>query len=445
MLALVTPLLLFTVSCEGKNDDKPEWEWDNDEVENSDKPRILWIDAAANFKDFANSKENIFRDLQLAKDAGFTGVVVDVRPTSGDVLFQTDVVDQVEWLGAWLSKGYAKVERTAAWDYLEAFIDAGRQLDLKIYAGINTFVGGNTTNLGSEGVLFRDSEKEKWATQLLTENGIKSTLEVGGSGAKFFNPVREDVQNYICNFLEDLAAYDGLEGIILDRGRFAGLDSDFSSYTKSKFEEFLGYSIQNFPEDVMKPGTTAGNFPSPTPTYFKEWLEFRVKVMHDFFEKAAFKVNSVNPELKFGVYVGGWYSTYYEVGVNWASPDYNTASDYLSWATSDYKNYGYADIMDIILIGAYAAPARVYGTSEWTVQGFCSKACDKIKGDATVIGGPDIGNGEWATAGDEVTNEAIIQSVDAVMDVCDGYFLFDMIHLKNKNQWNYVKEGIDNL
>jgi hypothetical protein len=29
------------------------------------------------------------------------------------------------------------------------------------------------------------------------------------------------------------------------------------------------------------------------------------------------------------------------------------------------------------------------------------------------------------------------------MDECDGYFLFDMIHLKLANQWQYAKEGID--
>lgn len=61
---------------------------------NADKPRYIWIDAAANFPDFANSKENIARDLTLAKNAGFTDVVVDVRPTSGDVLFKTDKVEQ---------------------------------------------------------------------------------------------------------------------------------------------------------------------------------------------------------------------------------------------------------------------------------------------------------------------------------------------------------------
>ena len=30
----------------------------------------------------------------------------------------------------------------------------------------------------------------------------------------------------------------------------------------------------------------------------------------------------------------------------------------------------------------------------------------------------------------------------ACMNVCDGYFLFDMIHLKKADQWQYAKEGI---
>ncbi len=430
------------VSCGGQEDDELEWEWE-EEKDNSEKSRVIWVDAAANFPDFANSKENIVRDLTLAKEAGFTDVVVDVRPTTGDVLFQTDVVEQVQWLGAWLPSGYTKIERTATWDYLQAFIDAGHRLGLKVYAGVNTFSGGNTTSTGSEGMLFRESDKKAWATQLLTESGIVSTLDLGGSGAKFFNPANEEVQDYLCNMLEDLAAYQDLDGIILDRGRFDGFDSDFSDYTKKKFEDFLGYSVQNFPADVMEYSMTSGGLPSSLPTYFKQWLEFRVKVIHDFMEKAQIRVKSVNPDIDFGVYVGGWYSSYYGVGVNWASPNYNTASDYPKWATATYKNYGYADHMDIILIGAYAAPTRVFGTTEWTIQGFCSRAADKIKDEAIVIGGPDVGNGDWATSSNEVTNQAIVQSVDAAMNSCDGYFLFDMIHLKQKDQWKYVKQGID--
>jgi len=79
-------------------------------------------------------------------------------------------------------------------------------------------------------------------------------------------------------------------------------------------------------------------------------LEFRVKTIHDFVVKAHDKVKSVNPKIQFGVYVGGWYSTYYDSGVNWASPKYDTSSNY-SWATPEYKNYGYADHLDFMLVG----------------------------------------------------------------------------------------------
>lgn len=435
----------FLATACGEDEDKDYgWEWD-DEENNADKPRFIWVDAAANFPDFANNKENILRDLKIAKETGFTDVVVDVRPTTGDVLFQTDVVDQVQWLGAWTSSGYTKIERTATWDYLQAFIDAGHSLGLRIHASINTFIGGNRTSLGPEGMLFREAAKKPWATELLTETGIENTLDQSTTGAKFFNPVNIDVQNYLLNMLDDLAAYKELDGIFLDRGRFDGLDSDFSDYTKRKFEDYLGYSIQNFPDDVVRPDMLEGGLPSDLPIYFKQWLEFRAKVTHDFMEDAEVRVKAINPDVKFGVYVGAWYSSYYGVGVNWASPSYNTASFYSKWATPAYKNFGYADHMDIILIGAYASPTKVYGSSEWTIQGFCSTAMERIKGDAIVIGGPDVGNGDWATSSDDVVNQAITQSVDAAINASDGYFLFDMIHLKKKDQWKYVKAGIDQV
>lgn len=437
--------MILTSAC--KDDEGKDYGWDLDEDKgknNADKPRFIWVDAAANFPDFANSKENIRRDLTLAKEAGFTDIVVDVRPTNGDVLFQTDVEDQVTGLNAWTSDGYKRIQRTESWDYLQAFIDMGHELDLKIHAAINTFTGANRTSLGPDGMLFRNPERKDWATMLLTPSGeIVSTLDINNSGARFFNPVNEDVQNYLLDMLDDLAAYEDLDGIFLDRGRFNDLNSDFSNYTKKKFEEYLGYSIQNFPDDVLRPDMLEGSLPSELPVYFKQWLEFRAKVIHDFMEKAQQRVKAKNANIDFGVYVGAWYSSYYGVGVNWASPDYNTASQYSKWATPNYKNYGYADHMDIILIGAYAPPTSVYGSNEWTIEGFCIKAMEKIKGDALVIGGPDIGNGTWATTSDEVVNEAITKSVDAAINASDGYFLFDMIHLKMKDQWKYVKEGID--
>ena len=97
-----------------------------------------------------------------------------------------------------------------------------------------------------------------------------------------------------------------------------------------------------------------------------------------------------------------------------------------------------------MLIGAYAAPLTVFGATEWTMQGFCQLAKDKTRDDCPIVaGGPDVGN--WDTNNQatlEQENQAIVQSVKACMDVCDGYFLFDMIHLKLANQWEYAKQGI---
>jgi len=441
---LICSVLLSVVSCDGKDNTIPDWKWDEDDktLETAEKPRFIWIDASANFPDFANNKDNILRDLTLAKNTGFTDVVVDVRPNSGDVLFATDVVDQVKWLGAWLPGGYTRIDRTETWDYLQAFIDAGHSLGLKVHAGINVMVGGNHTSLGPSGMLFRDVSRRHWATELLTEQGVVSILDAGNS-AKFFNPVHDDVQEFLCRLMEDLAAYKGLDGIILDRCRFDELHSDFSDYTRRKFELFLGRTLQNFPGDVMRAEIKTGSLPGNLPPYFKQWLEFRVKTIHDFVEKARTRVKAKNPDVSFGVYVGGWYGSYYGVGVNWASKKFNTAGSYSSWATANYQKYGYADLMDVVLLGAYTTPTRVYGTTEWTIEGFCKLAKDKIRGDAPVVGGPDVGNGEWATTDIAAVNQAITQSVDAAINACDGYFLFDMIHLKNKNQWQYVKTGID--
>ena len=410
-------------------------------------PMYIWVDAAANFPDFANSEENIRRDLTLAKETGFTDVVVDVRPTNGDVLFTTSHCDQVKWLGAWTANGYSKITRTATFDYLGKFIEIGHELGLRIHAGFNTMVGGNTSSLGSQGILVRDSSKKDWATTLNTKNGFKNTLDTNET-TWFFNPLHPEVQDYLCDLLRDLAAYDELDGIILDRGRFDSMMSDFSDLTKEAFEDYVGESV-DFNRDVMPAGFT-GTINADMPyeyKHLKKWLEFRAKIIHDFMTKAEEAVHAVNPDVKFGVYVGGWYSTYYDVGVNWASPNYNTGAKFPRWATSEYKNFGYADIMDHMLIGAYASPGNVYGTSEWTMQGFCSLAMTYTAGDCPLVcGGPDVGNWDYD---DKYTDaqeyQAVTNSVKACYDACDGYFLFDMIHLKKGNMWQYAKAGIDEV
>lgn len=441
LAALCVAGVMPVASCDDDFDGYKEYWGDYTPPQDDTKetaPRFIWIDSSANFPEFADSKENIRRDLQKAKDCGFTDIICEVRATSGDVLFQTSNpnVKPLTSVKAWVNGVHQTVTRTATWDYLQAFVEIGHDLGLKVHAAINTFTGGN----GDNGLLFRDPSKKSWATTYSTGSGLINVMDLPGVSTKFFNPANPEVQDFLCDLLKDLAKYD-IDGIVLDRGRFDDLKSDFSDISKAGFEEFLGIKGIKLPDDVLDPGAEA--LPSNYKTYTTRWLEYRAKVIHDFMEKASAAVKEVNPKIAFGVYVGAWYGSYYTVGVNWASPKYDPSKRY-AWASKGYKRYGYADHMDMIILGAYSSPTAIAGSTEWTCQGFCSEGYSKIMGDCPLVaGGPDV---DWLYSeyGKEVVLNGITQSVELCIDACDGYFLFDMVHLRmDPEKWDAAKAGID--
>ena len=447
-LAAIAAVGLFSLpSC---SDDYNGFElWEGYEVAVPTlKPRYIWVDAASNFPDFANSIDNITRDLTLAKEAGFSDIVVDVRSTTGDILYNSSHCDQMKSANAWVDGVKTTIYRTATWDYLQAFIDEGHKLGLRIHAGFNTMTGGHSAG-GAEqspaGILFRDSSKREWANYRYNGGDPKNVMDLGDQ-EKFFNPGNPEVQEYLCNLLKDLAKYN-LDGIVLDRGRYNDLYSDFSPLSRQQFEEYIGVKLSKFPGDILPPGSTNTTLATPYGQYTTKWLEFRAKTIHDFMAKAREAVKSVNPDIMFGVYVGGWYRSYYNTGVNWASKTFDPSKTN-QWASARIKQFGYADLMDHMLIGAYANPTEkgIYGTDEWSMQGFCIQAMQKIKGDCPlVVGGPDVDwrwTGNGALYDQETILNGVTKSVAACINSCDGYFLFDMVHLKiDPEKWEAISKG----
>lgn len=404
------------------------------------KPRYVWIDASANFQYFANDKERIARDLQKVKDTGFTDVIVDVRPTEGTVLFRSSIAPAAKRLAAWVGGNYKFVNRTETFDYLQEFINAGHKVGLRVNAAINTFVGGygGYYGLESEGPLFSGDMPAEWASSIGNDGAVVSSFSKDAEGTIFLNPANDEVQTYMLNLIAELAAYD-LDGIILDRCRYddTGLGSDYSDISKAKFTEYLGSEPTKWP--VFNSGS---KLPSRLSDEQKNWLAFRVKVIHDFVEKAASTVHSTNSKLRFGVYVGAWYSEYYSSGVNWASPKYLTHKHYPSWANEDYHNYGYADHCDFMMLGCYAAASSIYGAGEWKMQGFCKNAQTLLAGDTEFAGGPDVGNPTGWEKGEQ--DAKIPDTIDACINAADGYFVFDLCHIRMYDYWAAFKKGFDN-
>lgn len=404
------------------------------------KPRYVWIDASANFYYFANDKAYLAQEVKKIAECGFTDIIVDVRPTEGTVLWKSSVAPEARRLAAWVGGSYRFVEREATFDYLQAFIDAGHKEGLKVHAAINTFVGGygGYYGLESEGPIFTGKIPADWAATDYTADGLRSSFYEGVKGTVFLNPADDRVQDYVLELLKELAAYK-VDGIVLDRCRYddTGLQSDFSEISKEKFTSYLGQEPSPWP--VFDAGITA--LPSPVSGLQKKWLAYRVKTIHDFIVKAADAVHGVNPSVKFGVYVGAWYSSYYSSGVNWASPKYMTHQRYSTWADADYHNYGFADHCDYMFLGCYAASASIYGNGEWTMQGFAKQGKTLLMGDTVFAGGPDIGNPEgWQNGG---KSAYIPKTVDAIINQADGYFVFDLCHIRMFNYWDAFKKAFE--
>lgn len=303
----------------------------------------------------------------------------------------------------------------------------------------------NPYGLGGQGMLFRETDKKSWASTYYLATGITNGMDLPTDASnyyatRFLNPCNDDVQTFLLNLIGDLARYN-VDAIILDRCRYDNLQADFSNDAKIKFQNYMktkGVTSFSFLKDVAKAGSESY---TGQPTYFKDWLAFRAKTIYDFMGKVVARVRSVNSNIKVGAYVGAWYADYYHSGVNWASRNYDPSIDYPAWANADYRKYGFANKLDVLLLGCYAGASSVYGSTEWTMQGFCTQAAAKLKGDVKFAGGPDVGNPSGFPGGKQATTVTL--SVDACINAADGYFVFDMIHVRQFNYWNALKVGID--
>jgi hypothetical protein len=165
----------------------------------------------------------------------------------------------------------------------------------------------------------------------------------------FVSPHVEAVRDYEIRIVEEIARNYAVEGIVFDRMRYSGLSTDFSDAARAAFERFLGRPVVNWPADIFVYGEDPAQGRVPGPLY-KEWLQFRAATIRGFLEQAAGAVRAARPGAKVAAYVGSWYSSYYEVGVNWAAEEFRAGYD---WMTAEYHRTGYGGLLDWITTGCY--------------------------------------------------------------------------------------------
>ncbi|MBO4606005.1 MAG: family 10 glycosylhydrolase [Bacteroidales bacterium] len=406
------------------------------------KPRIVWIEAGASSEYYFESQENIFRDCKRIKEAGFTDVVVDVRPTSGDVLFKSSVAPELRQIAKWSDHGHKYTPREATFDYLETWIKAGHKAGLKIHAGVNMMVGGWwSESAGPEGMVYDHPERKEWCAVDLLKSGelvnfADNTEKIGG---RFLDPANKEVQAFLIQMLRDLAAYKGLDGMVLDRCRYDdyAMDAGYTQAAYDGFTAYLGHEPERWPALSHCPGHV---FIDWDPDQLDvQWLTYRCKVIHDFVADARAAVKKVAPKLQFAVYVGAWFSEYYRSGVNWTSPRYNLAQEEKTfwWATPEYQATGFADLFDFMILGAYGPADDVHGDKEWTMEGFAKLGRKRLCGDVPFAVGPDIGNGKGFEKGGRA--DVLPEIAETILNEADGLFIFDLCHIRKFDYWDAFK------
>jgi len=412
-----------------------------------ERRNILWFDATANFKRFSE-KDSITFYLEKSKAIGITDVVVDVKPITGEVLYPSKLAPQmVQWEGE-----YESGIKDTTWDMLSFFIEEGHRLGLAVHASTNVFVAGH--NFFDRGVVYTDADKQHWQTVSYLPEGMTPITDQKKKYSAMLNPALPEVQEYQLAVIKELVgSYPDLDGIILDRVRYDGIEADFSDASRELFEAYLGSRVENFPADIFSYGGSDGKTRVEGPLY-KKWLEWRAKVIHDFIYRARDEVKQINPDISFGDYTGSWYPLYYDVGVNFASKEYDPSVDF-EWATAEYKQFGYAEALDLFTTGNYYVEVekkeaealadsavrhtesglKVASESWYTVEGSAELVNEVTKGKVPVYAGLYVEQYKG-------NPEQFVKALKMCRSKSDGVMVFDIVHVINFGWWDYLEDGL---
>ncbi len=408
------------------------------------KPIYMWVDCEANFERMS-TLDSIAYYTEKMHSIGVTDIVVDVKSIMGETLYDSKYAP---YMGE-----FEGTVRPREYDMMRHFIDEGHKRGMRVHGSLNIFAGGHI--FFNRGIIF--NEHPEWQSIVYRPDGsLVPISEIKTNYNGMLNPSNPEVREYQKNILVEFTErYPDADGIIFDRLRYDNITSDFSELSRQQFEEWSGITLEKYPEDIL---TWADDKNWKPGKYFKEWVEWRATIIKSFVEEAHEAIHAVNPNILIGDYTGAWYPTYYQLGVNWASTQYDPSERYPDWASENYYKTGYADLLDIYMTGLYytlvtkdevdAAQGRVIGErGESGMDPNDLTYCYSVEGGAELA--QAITCGVVPVAGslyvDQYKQDAeqFAKAVRQVMKSCEGgLMIFDLVHIVNRDWWDLLEENM---
>jgi Domain of unknown function len=143
----------------------------------------------------------------------------------------------------------------------------------------------------------------------------------------------------------------------------------------------------------------------------------------------------LRPRVAVGMYVGSWYSAYYEEGVNWASPDVRAP---FLWIGDQWVQAGLAPLLDYLMIGLYYEPVTIWDAFRAqynpgiSVQGGAMLGLSLVHGDTALMGALLVSL--YADDPSQLTRAIRMSNT-----LTRGTMLFDLIFLTDDHLWFAVR------
>lgn len=388
------------------------------------KPKVLWIDAEANYFRFTQ-KSNIKEYVRKIADTGFNTIVVDVKSVQGYVLYPSKFAPMAKTVGE-----SGSVEVNTSFDYLEYFIEKAHEAKLKVIVSTTMFPMGYPSR--QTGPAYDDPRWEGKSCVEWTMAGLKDIRRsTSNKVAAFLSPVHEDVRQYLLDMIKEITTNYDIDGYALDYCRFCDYQSDFSDAARAEFEKYIGKPVSNWPQDVFKYDGTGAVIPG---TCFQQWNAFKAKIIHDFVESAKNTIKSVKPEVEVHYWAASWWQAIYGNGQNWASAKKVQEQSKWTWGgtwwSQNYAQQGFADHVDVFQLGSYLT--KVYGKEDAeSIEYAINRAKELIGDDCKMYGTISCDNKDFNLA----------SGIDICLKETDGIMIFDLVYVIKYNWWDTIKQA----
>jgi hypothetical protein len=387
----------------------------------------IWVSSTAS-ADVIQNRESIAAFAERAKQTGFDTVILYTKELNGHVVYPSKIAPRlVEHKG---------VKYNTDFDPLKTFTEECHRRGMRLHAAFDIFTEGNKLIPGV-GIGF--DKRKDWQSVAYDVDARDGQIKIAPIGEfkqgipLWVNAALPAVQDYEISIIKEVLDNYAIDGVVMDRARWNGINADFSDYSRDRFKEYIKAADLNFPNDIYQIKLDSnGKKQIAEGKHFKDWLEWRASIIKGFFVKLNKTVKKSRPKVSLESYVGSWYPIYgNDVGVNWASENHRVS---YNWASKNYGKTGYAELVDVLYVGLYypnntEAEATKAGANSWRSVAGAAKLAREVTSGATIVHGV-INYGD-----DGLTPEKLAAGTEIIKRETSGVSIFEASHIKRRIVW----------